>query len=116
MPLQSANPDTAGLPQTVTSSALLQTQSWCRYDPMACLRQVGLETGFLTVSYVFTLWATRSPVPDLLKVAQFALLFALLSFAGRQISDGLGDKISITALAGLGSKLIAILAPKFVAW
>ena len=34
----------------------------------------------------------------------------------RQVNAGMGDKIAITALAGLGSKLIAIMAPKFVAW
>ena len=94
----------------------MQPHNWCFRDPMACLRQVGIETGFLATAYVFLLWVTHSPMPPPLRVAQFVLLFALLSFAGRQLSDGLGDKIAITALSGIGSKLVAILAPKFVMW
>ena len=86
MVVSAVTPDTAGLAPQNSNTALAQTQSWCRYDPMACLRQVGIETGFLATAYVFILWASHNPVPGPLQVAQFALLFALLSFAGRQMS------------------------------
>lgn len=114
--LTDPKPLTTGVGQINVNNALAQTQSWCRYDPLACLRQVAVETGFLATAYVFILAFTRSPMPRPLAVLQFALLFSLLSFAGRQISDNLGDKISITAISGLGAKLVSILAPKFVAW
>ena len=106
----------SGMESVTTNNEVTQTLSWCRYAPMTCLRQVAIETAFLAVSYVAILFATNSVVPSLLAVVRFSLLFALLSFAGRQISDGLGDKISVTALTGLGAKVVSVLAPKFVTW
>lgn len=106
------------LPNTgsLSTNKVNQTMSWCRLDPVSCLREVGIEAAFLSAAYTTLLFVTGGEVPGPLTLVKFVLLFVLFSMAGRMLSDGLGDKMAITAVSGLGSKLVSIIAPKFVGW
>lgn len=93
-----------------------QVDSWCRYDPTVCAWQVGVEAVFLATAYCAVLFLTGSAVPAPLNVAKFLAVFVVMSMAARMISDDLGNKLSIAAVTGIGSKCVTILAPRFVAW
>ena len=105
-----------GMPTQNANNQQTQTQSWCRFDPLVCLQQAAIESVFLAISYVAILFLTDSPVPGFLATLKFVLLFAFVSFASRQVSDSLGDKIAIGAMGGLGGKLVALMVPKYVGW
>lgn len=70
----------------------------------------------MACSYVSLLYITGGDMPPLLAVVKFIAVFTLLTLAARMISDDLGNKMSITAVSGLGSKVVSILAPRFVGW
>lgn len=103
-------------PEPLARTQLSQVSSWCRYDPAVCLAEVGVETAFIAAGYCALLYLMRGPVPDITDVLKFMLVFAVMSVAARMISDDLGNKLSISAVSGIGSKCVSILAPRFVAW
>ena len=55
-------------------------------------------------------------MPRALNIVKFLATFIVLSLAARMISDDLGNKLSITAVSGIGSKTVSLLAPRFVSW
>ncbi len=103
-------------PGNLANNKLSNTDSWCRYDPVACIAQVGIETLFLATAYSTVLFMLGSPAPDLSNVAKFMVVFALLTFSARMISDSLSDKMTIAATSALGSKIMTTIAPKIVGW
>lgn len=103
-------------PENLARTQLNQVSSWCRYDPMICLAEVGVEAGFIAASYCAMLFLTGGAVPSVLNIIKFLLTFTVLSIAARMLSDDLGNKLSISAVSGIGSKTVSILAPKFVGW
>lgn len=103
-------------PPPVANTKVTQTMSWCRLDPLACTKEVCVEAAFLGAAYIFLLFVTGSEVPLPLAVIKFLLVFVLLTLAGRMVSDSLGDKMAITAVSGLGGKMVSILAKGFVSW
>lgn len=103
-------------PDQLARTQLNQVSAWCRYDPLVCLTAVGVETAFLATGYCAVLYLTGSAVPSLLDILRFALAFGTFSVAARMLSDDLGNKLSISAISGIGSKCVSILAPRFVGW
>ncbi len=106
----------ATLPTPLANNRITQTMSWCRADPVACAREVSMEAAFLAAAYLFMLLVTGSDVPSVFAVLKFGLIFILLTLAARMLSDGLGDKMAITAVSALGTKMVSLMAPKIVAW
>ena len=106
----------ASLPTPLANNRITQTMSWCRLDPVACAREVTIEAAFLAAAYLFMLLVTGSDVPSVFAVLKFGLIFILLTLAARMLSDGLGDKMAITAVSALGTKMVSLMAPKIVAW
>ncbi len=104
------------VPQPLANTKISQTMSWCRLDPVACARQVGMEAAFLAAAYLFLLVVTGSEVPAPLPILKFGMVFVVMSLAARMLSDSLGDKMAFTAVSALGSKVVSIIAPKIVAW
>lgn len=109
-------PSKQDVPAPLANGKVTSTLSWCRTDPLVCVRQAGVESAFLAAAYVSLLFITGGDLPGVLAVVKFAVVFTLLSLAARMVSDDLGNKMSITAISGLGSKIVSILAPKFVGW
>jgi len=103
-------------PEQLAKTQLNQVSSWCRYDPMICLMEVGIEAGFIALSYCSLLFLTGGTVPGVGGILKFLLSFTVLSIAARMISDDLGNKLSISAVSGIGSKTVSMLAPRFVGW
>lgn len=103
-------------PPQLANTELNQVSSWCRYDPVACCIQVGIETVFMLLAFCSLLFLTGGAVPQPLDIAKFLITFSTLSVAARMISDDLGNKISVSAIAGVGSKVMSMLAPRFVGW
>lgn len=104
-----------------------QVSSWCRYDPLLCLRTVAIETAFLLVSFCIlrlVLEPKTAPgvrgffevLPGAWMVFTFVALFMFISFCGRMLSDDLGNKVSFTAIGGIGGKIMTAMAPGFVGW
>lgn len=103
-------------PDALMKTQLSQVSSWCRYDPLVCVGQVAVETAFVATAYCAVFYVTGGRVPDLKSLALFFAMFMVLGIAARMISDDLGNKLSITATSGIGSKLVSLLAPRFVSW
>lgn len=103
-------------PDQLSKTQLNQVSSWCRYDPLVCVGQVALETAFIAAAYSATLYVSGGTVPAVKSLVLFFLMFMVLGIAARMISDDLGNKISITAISGIGSKVVSIIAPRFVSW
>lgn len=103
-------------PQQLSNTQLNQVTSWCRYDPLICVREVLVETLFVAAGYCSILYLTGSAVPAPQVVLKFMAVFTTLSLASRMISDDLGNKLSITAVSGIGAKAVSIMAPRFVGW
>lgn len=103
-------------PDQLARTKLGQVSSWCRYDPVACLGQVGLEALFIALAYAAILHYTGGTVPSAWNVVKFMAAFVTLSVSARMISDDLGNKLSISAVSGIGSKTVSMLAPRFVGW
>lgn len=103
-------------PEQLAKTQLNQVSSWCRYDPMICLLEVGVEAVFILMAYTSLLFLTGGTVPTMLNILKFLTTFVVMSVAARMISDDLGNKLSITAVSGIGSKCVSMLAPRFVGW
>ena len=103
-------------PDQLAKTQLNQVSSWCRYDPLICVAEVGVEAGFIALGYCAMLFITGGAVPGPLNILKFLLSFTVLSIAARMISDDLGNKLSITAVSGVGAKTVSFLAPRFVGW
>lgn len=103
-------------PDALAKTQLSQVSSWCRYDPIICLAEVGVEAGFIALAYISLLFLTGGAVPGALSILKFLLTFAVLSVAARMVSDDLGNKLSIAAVSGIGTKAVSILAPRVVGW
>lgn len=103
-------------PEQLARTQLNQVNAWCRYDPMICLAEVGVEAAFIALSYCAMLFLTGGAVPPPAKILLFLLTFTVLSVAARMVSDDLGNKLSISAVSGIGSKTVSLLAPRFVGW
>jgi hypothetical protein len=103
-------------PDQLAKTQANQVNSWCRYDPAVCAAQVGTEAAFIAVAYAAMLFVTGGAVPGPATLLKFLAVFITVSMAARLISDDLGNKLSITAVSGIGAKCVAILAPKFVGW
>jgi hypothetical protein len=103
-------------PDQLAKTQLGQVSSWCRYDPVVCLAEVGVEAMFILLAYCSLLFISGGPVPGLGQVLKFLSAFGVLSVAARMVSDDLGNKLSITAVSGIGAKAVSLLAPKFVGW
>lgn len=103
-------------PQQLGNTKLNQMSSWCRYDPMLCVQQVVVEALFVAAAYSSLLLLTGGAVPSVVSVLKFVGVFSVLCVAARMVSDDLGNKISITAVSGLGGKTVSMLAPRFVGW
>lgn len=93
-----------------------QMSSWCRYDPLLCVRQAVIEALFVAAAYASVLALTGGSVPGVAAVLKFVGAFVVLCVAARMVSDDLGNKISITAVSGIGAKTVSLLAPRFVGW
>ncbi len=103
-------------PEALVKTQLGQVSSWCRYDPLVCVAEIGIEAVFIVLAYCSMLFLTNGPVPGPGNILKFFGAFVTLSIAARMISDDLGNKLSITAISGIGSKAVSLLAPKFVSW
>lgn len=103
-------------PDQLQKTQLGQISSWCRYDPVVCVAEVGVEAVFIALAYCAVLFLTGGAVPSLAAIAKFLAIFVVLSVAARMVSDDLGNKLSISAVSGIGSKTVSILAPRFVGW
>ena len=103
-------------PEALARTQLGQVSSWCRYDPLICLVEVAVETVFIALSYCAVLYVSGGKVPGLLALTKFMAMFGVMNVAARMLSDDLGNKLSISAVSGIGAKCVALLAPKFVAW
>lgn len=103
-------------PEAMARTQAGQTNSWCRYDPLTCAGLVGTEAVFIATAYSAVLFLTSGNVPDPLTVLKFLAMFTLMSLAARMVSDDLGNKLSISAVSGIGGKCISLLAPRFVGW
>lgn len=104
------------VPVPLANNRVAATQGWCRVDPMVCTRQAVIESAFLAAAYVSLLFVTGGELPPPVAILKFVVVFTLLTLAARMVSDDLGNKMSITATSGLGSKIVSILAPRFVSW
>ena len=104
-----------------------QVNSWCRYDPLLCLRTVAIEAAFLMVSFCIlrlVLEPKTAPgiggffgvLPSPWMLLTFVALFTFVSYCGRLLSDDLGNKVSFTAIGGIGAKIMTAMAPGFVGW
>lgn len=102
--------------QALINNKASNTDAWCRYDPVSCLAQVGIETLFIAAAYSSVLLLLGNELPQITNIAKFMVMFSFLTFAARMISDTLSDKITITSLGALGSKVVTLMAPKIVAW
>ena len=103
-------------PEGLARTQAGQLDSWCRYDPLLCSALVGVEALFLAAAYSCVLFLTGGAVPGPPVVLKFLAVFGLLSLAARMVSDDLGNKLSISAVSGIGGKCVSILAPRFVGW
>lgn len=103
-------------PEQLAKTQLNQVNSWCRYDPLVCVTEVGIETAFLAVAFTAVLFLLGGAVPGPLALIKFMALFGVVSIAARMVSDDLGNKLSIAAVSGLGGKIVTLLAPRFVGW
>jgi hypothetical protein len=103
-------------PEPLARTQLAQVSSWCRYDPLVCAAQVGVETAFIAVGYCAMLFLAGGAMPGALDILKFLAVFSVMSMASRLVSDDLGNKLSISAVSGIGSKCVSILAPRFVGW
>ncbi len=103
-------------PQQLSNTQLNQMSSWCRYDPLLCVQQVVVEALFIAAAYSSVLLLTGGTVPGAVDVLKFVCVFVTLCVAARMVSDDLGNKISITAVSGIGAKTVSMLAPRFVGW
>lgn len=103
-------------PKDLQGTQLEQVSSWCRYDPLVCITEVALEAFFIAGSYSALLQLTNGTVPPLANILRFLAVFFVLSLGARMVSDDLGNKLSITAISGIGAKTVSLLAPKFVGW
>ncbi len=103
-------------PQQLSNTQLNQMSSWCRYDPLLCVQQVVVEALFIAAAYSSVLLLTGGTVPGAVDVLKFVGVFVTLCVAARMVSDDLGNKISITAVSGIGAKTVSMLAPRFVGW
>mgnify|MGYP007100212356 CR=1 FL=1 len=103
-------------PEALQKTQMGQVNSWCRYDPMICATEVGVEAAFVALGICSLLFLTSGPVPGPLQIVKFIAVFSVLNLAARMISDDLGNKVSISAVSGIGAKAAAILAPRFVGW
>lgn len=99
-------------PQQLANNQTNNTNSWCRYDPASCLAQVGIETLFIAAAYSSVMLLLGNELPQITNVAKFMVMFSFLSFAARMISDTLSDKITITSLGALGSRVVTLMAPQ----
>ena len=98
-------------PPQLVNNQTNNTNSWCRYDPVSCLAQVGTETLFIAAAYSSVLLLLGNELPKITNVAKFMVMFAFLSFSARMLSDTLSDKITITSLGALGSKVVMLMTP-----
>lgn len=101
-------------PQQLVNNQTNNTNSWCRYDPVSCLAQVGTETLFIAAAYSSVMLLLGNELPRITNVAKFMVMFSFLSFAARMISDTLSDKITITSLGALGSRVVTLMTPAIV--
>lgn len=83
---------------------------------MLCVQQVVVEAAFVAAAYSSVLLLTGGAVPGVANVLKFVGVFTVLCLAARMVSDDLGNKITITAVSGLGAKTVSMLAPRFVGW
>jgi len=102
--------------QALINNKANNTDAWCRYDPVSCLAQVGIETLFIAAAYSSVLLLLGSELPKIANIAKFMVMFSVLTFSARMISDTLSDKITITSLGALGSKVVTLMAPRIVSW
>lgn len=103
-------------PEQLERTRVNQMDSWCRYDPLYCSIQVLVETVFLIVGYCAVLFLTGGDVPGPLQILKFLLMFVVASMGARMLSDDLGNKLTFAAVSGVGSKIVTVLAPRFVGW
>lgn len=103
-------------PQQLSATQLNQVSSWCRYDPWVCVRTVGIETFFVAAAYCAALYLTGGAVPLAADVLKFIAMYASFALAARMVSDDVGNKVGISAIAGVGNKIVTVLAPRFVTW
>lgn len=103
-------------PEALEKTKGSQVDSWCRYDPLICVTEIGVEAVFIALAYSSLLFVTGGTVPSVLRILGFLATFVVLSISARMISDDLGNKLSITAVSGIGSKAVSLLAPKVVGW
>lgn len=97
-----------------------QTSSWCRYEPVKCLAQQGIEVGFFVGSFLVLFFVaggfSARVLPQPLDVLKFAALFLGIGYSARLMSDSLGDKVSIAAMNAVGAKTLSLMIPRFVSW
>lgn len=103
-------------PGPLANNKIVATDAWCRYEPMACIAQVGIETTFLAVAYSSMLLLLGNQVPQIANLARFMFVFALLSFAARMVSDTMSDKLTVGTIASMSGKILTTVVPKIVAW
>ena len=103
-------------PEALAKTQQGQVNSWCRYDTGTCVVQCAIETAFVALAYCAVLYLTGSTVPSVMGVLKFVPIFFTLTLAARLLSDDLGNKVSITAISGIGAKSVSLLAPRFASW
>ncbi len=103
-------------PEQLGRTQLGQVSSWCRYDPMVCLLQVGIEALFIMLGVTSLMFITGGGAPSPLNMVKFMLSFTVLSVLARMISDDLGNKLTISVVSGMGGKAASMLAPRYVGW
>lgn len=104
------------IPQPLQNNFLNNTTSWCRLNPIGCVRQAMTETFFLIMTYSAVIFLVGGSVPTVANLIQFGVIFLVMSVAARMVSDSFSDKLAIAALSGLGLKMVSLMAPKIIGW
>lgn len=103
-------------PESHAKTQAGQVNGWCRYDPLTCSALAAAEAAFIAAAYTAVLFLTSGVPPGPAQLLKFLLMYTVLSLSARMVSDDLGNKMSISAMSGIGGKCISVLAPRFVGW
>ena len=103
-------------PGVLANNRLTNTDAWCRYDPLTCLAQVGIESTFMAAAFLTVLLLLDNDFPSMANVFKFMAVFAFVDFSAKMASDSMSDKMTIIMIGALGSKMATLLAPKVVIW
>lgn len=103
-------------PGQLATNQFVATKSWCSYSPLLCLAQVMTEALFVVAAYATIVTCLGGTSPPLSNIGMFLMLFCFVTYAARMVSDSISDKITVTIISALGSKIFSTLNSKVVGW